>query len=527
MTTSTSPTRAGGGRPSADQPERSWWPLVAVCTAVSMLLIDVTVVNVALPDIQTELNASFDQLQWVIDAYALTLASFQLTSGSLGDRLGRRKVFITGLAVFILASIACGAAPNATFLDLSRAVQGIGGSIMFATSLALLGATYSGRDRGTAFGIWGATTGASVALGPLLGGALVTGLSWRWIFFLNIPAGLFAIVVSVRKLRESAAPEAKRIDIGGLVTFSASLALLVYALIRGSDRGWGSAYILTLLGASALLLLAFLAIESRVTDPMLELGLFRTPAFAGAQIGAFAISASLFSLFLYLTFYLQNVLGYSAFQAGLRFLPLTALTLLAAPVAGKLTDRLQSRVLLGTAFLLVGIGLVLMRAISVTSSWTALLAGFVVAGIGTGMVNPPLGSLAVGVVDRAKSGMGSGINNTFRQVGLATGLAAYGALLQSHVRGALADRLGDAPLPPGALDGLATAVASGRIDTAAGNVPSPFQEAFARAARAAFLSGLDTLLLLAAIVAFVGALATGLLVRQGDIKALGPGAGGG
>ena len=519
-------TREPAG-PQADPGARSWWPLVAICTGIAMLLIDITVVNVALPDIQRDLNASFDALQWVIDAYTLGVAALLLTFGSLGDRIGRRKVFIAGLIVFVLASLACGAAPNMLLLNLARLIQGVGGSIMFATSLALLGATYQGKDRGTAFGVWGATAGASVALGPLVSGLLVTTLSWRWIFLINIPIGLFAIAVSVRKLSESADPQARRTDWAGVVTFSAALGLLVYALIRGTDKGWTSAFILVVLGLAAAFLVAFVVIESRIGDPMLELGLFRTPAFTGAQIAAFVISGSLFSLLLYLTFYLQNVLGYDALQAGLRFLALSAATLVVAPLAGKLTDRVPIRILIGVALTLVGAGLLLMRSVSVTSGWTALLAGLIVAGIGAGMVNPPLGSLAVGVVEQAKSGMASGINNTFRQVGIAAGIAGYGAVLQAHISSRLTEAIGNAPLPPGALTGLSTAVASGRIQQAAEQVPAAFREQFRTAALEAFISGLDILLLIAAVVALVGAALTAVLIRQRDLVSHGAAPGGG
>ncbi len=507
---------------AVDEPvERSWWPLVAICTGVAMLLIDITVVNVALPSIQTELDASFDALQWVIDAYTLGVASLLLTFGSIGDRIGRRKVFISGLAIFLLASLACGLAQSPLFLVLARLVQGVGGSIIFATSLALLGATYHGRDRGTAFGVWGATAGASVALGPLVSGVLVSGLSWRWIFLINIPIGLFALAVSVRRLGESSDPRVHSIDWAGAATFSAALALLVFALIRGQDWGWGSASILALLVAAALCLVVFVVVEARIEHPMLELELFRTPSFTGAQIAAFTISASLFALLLYFTFYLQNVLGYDALGAGLRFLPLSLATLLVAPAAGKLSDRIPYRLLISVALVLVGIGLLLMRMVSPTSGWTALLAGLVVAGIGGGAVNPPLGSLAVGVVEPSKSGMASGINNTFRQVGIAAGIAAYGAILQAHIHSELAAGLGRARLPGGALDGLTSAVASGQITQAAQRVPEAFRSRFEAAALDAYISGLDRLLLIAAVVALGGAVLTAVLIRQSDVVGTG------
>ena len=267
-----SETQRGSGDPDpAADSGGKWWPLVAVCTAIFMLLLDITVVNVALPDIQRDLNASFDSLQWVIDAYALTLASFQLITGVLGDRLGRRPVFTTGIAIFAVASLACGVAQSALWLDVARAAQGVGGSIMFANSLAILGTTYRGRDRGTAFGIWGATTGASVAIGPLVGGALTTGVGWRWIFFVNLPIAAAAIALSLLRLDRARGRADRRLDLPGFGLFSGSLALLIYALIRGNDAGWASGQILGVLGAAAAAMVAFLVVESRTQEPMLDL----------------------------------------------------------------------------------------------------------------------------------------------------------------------------------------------------------------------------------------------------------------
>src|SRR5215204_4668243 len=297
---------------------RKWWTLLAVTTATFMLLLDITVVNVALPSIRDDLGASFTDLQWVIDAYALTLAALVLTVGSLADRLGRRRVFATGLAIFAAASLLCALAPDPTFLNAARALQGVGGAVMFAVSLALVAQEFpAGRERGMAMGIYGATIGVAVAVGPLVGGALTDGLGWESIFYLNVPIGIGAIAVTYLKLRESRDPNATRVDWAGVATFSASLFVLVLALVRGNDEGWGSTLIVSLLAGSAVLLAAFVAVERRVSEPMLPLGLFKRPSFTGVQLAAFAISGSAFALFLYLTLYLQNYLGYSPFEAGL------------------------------------------------------------------------------------------------------------------------------------------------------------------------------------------------------------------
>jgi MFS family permease len=267
----------------SDPVERKWWTLLASCIAIFMLLLDVTIVNVALPSIERDLGADFSDLQWVIDAYALTLAGFVLAAGSLADMVGRRLVFMLGLAIFSASSLACGLAPDPLFLNVSRAAQGIGAAMMFGTSLALIAQEFQGRERGTALGIWGATTAAAVSTGPLVGGALVDALSWRWIFLVNVPIGLAALVVAQLRLRESRDPGAAGVDLRGVALLCPALFLLVYALIRGNEEGWGSALIISCFAASALLLVLFVVAERRAAHPLLDLSLFRKPAFTGAH----------------------------------------------------------------------------------------------------------------------------------------------------------------------------------------------------------------------------------------------------
>src|SRR4051794_7910877 len=257
--------------------ERKWWTLVAVAAGTFMLLLDVTIVNVALPDIAKELHASLADLQWVIDAYALTLAALLLTAGSLADRFGRRRLFAIGIVVFTAGSLLCGLAQSPVFLSLARAFQGVGGAIMFATGLALLSGAFQGRERGTAFGVFGAVTGVAVAVGPVLGGALTSGLSWRWIFFVNVPVGIAALAVVVREVEESRDPHARRPDWLGFVPFSAALAALVYGLIRSNENGWTSAGVVGSLIAAAVLLIAFVIAEAVGREPMFDLGLLRKP----------------------------------------------------------------------------------------------------------------------------------------------------------------------------------------------------------------------------------------------------------
>ena len=520
---------AQGGAPSspADQgpPRASWWTLVAVAVAIFMLLVDVTIVNVALPDIESDLNSSFADLQWVIDAYALTLAAFLLTAGSIGDRIGRRKLFAIGIAVFVAASLGCGLSTSPGTLTTFRAVQGVGGAIMFATSLALLASAYRGRQRGVAFGVYGAVTGASTAVGPLVGGALISGLSWQWIFYVNIPLGAVAIIITLTKLSESKDPSARRIDVPGLVTFSLGLALLVFALIRGNEQGWGSLSTLLELGGALVLLVGFVLVERVHHDPMLDLSLFRVPTFVGAQMAAFAISAGVFALFLYIVLYLQNVLGYSALQTGVRLIALSGVALVVAPVAGRLTTVVPYRWLIGGGLLVGAVGVALMTAVDATSSWWALFPGLLVAGAAVGVVNAPLGALAVGVVDPSRSGMASGVNSTARQVGIAVGTAVFGAIFTSHVDDGVRSALAGTPVPASARSGVQDAVASGAIDRVAQSLPAPARSGFVSAMRETFTSGLSDLFWIAAAVVAVGAVVCFVTIRQRDVHESGRDAG--
>ena len=348
-------------------PDRRW-TLVAVCTTTFMLLLDITVVNVALPNIQRDLHASLTGLQWVVDAYALTLAALILTAGALADRYGRRLLFGVGVVVFTLSSLLCGLAWNIAVLDIARAVQGVGGAALFATALALIGAEYSGPAIGGAIAVWGATIGVAVASGPLIGGILTDALNWRWVFFVNVPVGAFALFVALTRMRESRDPKATSTDVWGLLTFSASLFLIVFGVLRGNDNGWSSALILGSLIGGALLLLAFVAVEHRQARPMLDLGLFRSPAFDGVSVATFCIGAGMFALFPYLSIYLQDILGYSPLGAGLRFLPLTVFVFVVPLLTRKLAPGASLRWLLAGGLVLVAVALLLMHGLTPSSN---------------------------------------------------------------------------------------------------------------------------------------------------------------
>jgi len=404
--------------------------LAVVCLATAMLMLDIAVVNTALPHIARDLNAGLTGVQWVVDAYTLALATVVLSAGSVADRFGRRRIFIWGMGLFTLASLACALAQNIAVLDGARAVQGTGAAMLFASSLAILANAFPGRaERAQAFALYGATIGASFALGPLVGGALTSGFSWQAVFYVNLPLGVLALVASLAWLRESNDPTARRIDWPGQATLTAGLFLLVLALLRGNQEGWASARILAELIGGGLLLLAFVLVERHAREPMLPLGLFRNRAFTGAQVAAFSISASFFALFLYMTMYLQEILHLSPFDTGLVYLPGTIVMFVVSAASAQLIDRSSPGALISAGMMLVAAGLGLMTLADVNSTWLALLPGLLVVCVGTGLVNPALAAVALGSVDGAQSGLAAGINDAFRQGGIAVGVAAFGALV--------------------------------------------------------------------------------------------------
>ena len=487
-----------------------WWTLVAVCLGTFMLLVDVTIVNVALPAIEADLHSAFDDLQWVIDAYALTLAAALLAGGSLADRLGRRRIYVIGVVIFTAASLLCGLAGSPLMLNLARGVQGVGAGLMFACSLALLASTYRGKDRGTAFGVWGATTGAAVAVGPLAGGVLTELIGWEAIFFVNLPIGALVVFLALRYVAETRNEHAGPIDWLGLVLFSAALAALVLGLIRGNDEGFTSPLILTLLIGAGVLLVAFVLVQRSVAYPTFDLSLFRVPTFVGGLVAAFVLSAAMFASFLYLTLYMQNQLGYSALEAGVRFLPISLLSFVVAPISGKLAERIGVRWFIGAGLVCVGLALLLFGGLKVSDDWTALLPGMILGGIGIGMVNAPLATTAVGVVEPQRSGMASGINSTARQVGIATGTALYGAVVAGVIDGR-AQAFGEA------VGGKAPSEAQGSFsDFIVFGAYKQLGEQAQEPGRAAFLEGMNEILLIGGIVALVGAALCFVLIRPRD-----------
>ena len=430
------------------------------------------------------------------------------------QRLGRRRIFSAGFAIFTVASLCCGLSNDPTVLNLFRALQGVGGAAMFATSLALIAQEFEGRERGQAIGIWGATVGGAVAVAPLIGGALTDAFGWEWIFFVNVPIGVGAILLTETRVANVAASDPQPLDWPGLITFSLALFGLIFGLIRGNPEGWSSAQIIGSLTAAAVLISAFVVIQLRRRNAMLDTSLFRVPAFGGVSIVAWALSAGCFAMFLYITLYIQDVLGYTPLQAGLRFLPVTLLGFFVAPISGNLLNRIPARFLLGGGLVVVGIGLLLMHGIAVGDSWTGLLPGFLVIGVGIGMTNPAIASTALGVVPPARAGMASGINSTFRQVGIATGVAGLGAVFQSRISSELATHLPQAP------SRFADAVSSGAIHQGVAAAPPQFRHQALAAADHAFVTAFNEILLIGGAVAIVGGLLGLLLTRERDFAAL-------
>ncbi|MDQ2761452.1 MAG: MFS transporter [Actinomycetota bacterium] len=494
---------------------RRWWMLAAVSIATFMLLLDLTVVNVALPSIQRDLNMSFSRIQWVIDAYSISLASLLLTAGSLADRLGRRRVWTVGLCVFTIASLCCGAAPSSIMLDVARGVQGVGAAVMFAVAPALIAQDFHGRERGNAFAVFGATTGLAIAAGPLLGGVL-TELNWRWVFLLNVPLGLLALLITFTRVRESKASHGKPIDWPGLVTMTASMFALIFGVTRGESLGWSSPVTLSCLIGSAVLVVLFVAAERRSEHPMLDLSLFRNRTFDGLSFATFCFNLAVGVVVLFAVLWVQDILDTSALQTGIQFLPLTVVLFISGAIGGILSAKWPIRVLMGGALLFAGVGELLMSLAGAHDSWTALLPGLVMAGVGMGVHNPPRANAAIALVPQDDAGMGSGINETFQQSGFAFGVAVLGAVAHSHIISHFKAALAGHGLSPAQLAHGASAVSSGAIKPVVAGVPPALRATVHNAAVDSFTSGFHVVLIAGAIVTLVGGVVAFVLIRTKD-----------
>ncbi|MFE7032817.1 MFS transporter [Streptomyces sp. NPDC057621] len=442
---------------------RKWSPLIAVCLGTFLLLVDVLIVVVALPAISDDFRTDYTDLQWVIDGYALSLAALVLGAGSLADRFGRRRVYLIGIGVFALSSLLCALAPNEQALIAARILQGVGGAAMFACTAALLNFTYHGHDRGIAFGIWGAVNGAAAAAGPLAGGLLTEHLGWRWVFLVNLPVCLVALWFTVRGVSESRAPRGGRLDLSGTISFTVAAAAVTYGLIRAGEAGWTDGVALGAFAAGLAALVLFLVVEARSEHPMLDLALFRRAPFTVLIVAAFLTQAAAFGYLPFSTVWLQQVLGNGPVDAGLYgALPMAAASLVVGAGAGRVLQRIAPRWTVGLGLLLIAAGNLLQARIDADSTGTVLVPGLIVAGLGVGSVLPTNASALLAEVPRERSGMAGGALNTFRQLGLALGVAVFGSVF--------ADRVADGHGSPAAFaDGVnatlriasATALAAG------------------------------------------------------------------
>jgi EmrB/QacA subfamily drug resistance transporter len=417
-----------------DEEHRKWWTLVAVAFGLFMIMLDNTVVNVALPSIQRDLKVSVAGLEWVVNAYFLTFAVLMLTGGKLADLLGRRRIFIVGLVIFTASSLACGLASSGQMLIAARAVQGVGAAMMNPATLSIITATFPPRQRGLAMGIWVGVSAVALALGPITGGLLAEHAHWSWIFFINVPIGVFAILAARIVIRESKDSSTdQRLDLPGLVTSGGALLALTYSLIEANNKGWTSPEILSLFGVAVVGLLAFVALEKRQRAPMLDLSLFKNRTFAGANATMALVALAMFGVFFFVSLFVQNILHYSPVQAGASFLPMTLCIIFFAPVAGKLSDRLGSRWLMGGGMGLVSVSLVLFSLLTRHSTFWNLFPPLLVGGAGMAMAMTPTTAAAMSSVPVDKAGVGSGVLNSMRQVGGSLGVAIMGAILGSYI----------------------------------------------------------------------------------------------
>jgi EmrB/QacA subfamily drug resistance transporter len=413
---------------------RKWWTLGAVAFGLFMIMLDNTIVNVALPSIQSDLGIGISELEWVFNGYALTFGVLMLTGGKLADMLGRRRIFIVGLLIFTVASLFCGLATSAGWLIGARVVQGAGSALMNPATLSIVTATFPPRQRGMAIGIWAGVAAMALAIGPLAGGLITQHLGWNWIFFINVPVGILAIIVTRLVVDESRDTSAdQRLDLPGLLSSGVGLFALTYGLIEANDAGWTSARILALFAIAAVALVAFVLLELHQRSPMLDLSLFKNGTFAGANSVMLLVGLAMFGVFFYNSLFIQNILGYSAVQTGATFLPMTVLIILVAPFAGKYSDRVGSRWLMGIGMVLLAGSLFIFSRLNASSDFWDILPGLLVGGFGMALVMTPTTSAAMGSVPVDKSGVGSAVLNSMRQVGGALGIAVMGAIVAASV----------------------------------------------------------------------------------------------
>jgi EmrB/QacA subfamily drug resistance transporter len=490
---------------------RRWWTLAAMCFALFMIMLDNTVVNVALPSIQDDLGATLSGLEWTVNAYTLAFAVLLVTGGRLGDIFGRRRMFLFGVVVFALSSASIGLSPNESWLVAGRALQGIGAAFMMPATLSIITVTFPPEERGKAIGTWAGVSALALAIGPVVGGALAEYVSWRAIFFLNLPVAIGAVAVTLFATHESRDESHEHsIDWPGIAALSIGLSALVLALVEGNTWGWGSGRIVALLAVAVVGLAGFFVIEPRVREPMVDFSLFRSRTFLGANGVAFIVSFAMFAMFFFTALYMQNILGYSPIEAGVRFLPSTLMIVLIAPLAGRLTDRVGPRPLIVSGLSLVTFALFLQTRIAVGTGYGLLLPAFILMGIGMALVMSPMSTAAMNAVVPEKAGVGSGILSMNRMVGATFGVAALGALFQHLARNELATRLAGTGVSKAQQDKIVHSLGVGGGDSMPPQV--------AHAARDAFIHALSSGMWLSASVAAFGVLLAFWLIAPKTAK---------
>jgi EmrB/QacA subfamily drug resistance transporter len=414
---------------------KKWWTLAAVAVGLFMIMLDNTVVNVALPSIQRDLNVQLSELEWVVTGYALTFAALMLIGGKLADAYGRRLIFVIGIVVFTASSLACGLADSGSVLIAARIVQGVGAALMNPATLSIIAATFPPKERGTAIGIWAGVSALALAIGPLVGGLLTEHLNWSWIFFVNIPVGVVGILASFVFIDESRDETHERLDTPGLLTSGVGLFALTYALIEANNYGWGSARIIGAFMVAGVSLAVFYALERRQHAPMLDLTLFRSGTYTGANLVVLLAALAMFGIFFFVSIYMQNILGYSAVQTGAAFLPMTIMIILTAPIAGKASDRFGSRWLMTGGMVLVGIQLLYFSQLGQDATFFTLLPAFLIGGLGMALTMTPSTAAATRALPVDKAGVGSAVLTACRQVGGSIGIALMGAIVASRAAG--------------------------------------------------------------------------------------------
>jgi EmrB/QacA subfamily drug resistance transporter len=492
---------------------RKWWTLGAMCFALFMIMLDNTVVNVALPSIQRDLGASISGLEWTINGYTLSFAVLLATGGRLGDIFGRRRMFLAGVVIFALSSATAGFAPDETSLVVSRVVQGVGAALMMPGTLSIITDAFPPEERGKAMGTWAGVSALALAVGPVLGGFLTEHVSWRAIFYLNIPVASGAVTATIFAVRESRDRTVGReVDYPGVAVLTVGLTALVLALVEGNSWGWGSPTIVGLLLAAAVALPAFVAVENRVKAPMVQFDLLSDRNFLGAVVVALIITFAMLGVFFFLALYMQDILGYTPLEAGIRFLPSTLMIVGVAPVAGRLADRFGPRWLIAGGLTLVAASLFTFSRIAVDSSYLDLLPGFMLLGIGIAMTMSPMTSAAMNAVTVDKAGIASGVLSMFRMVGGSLGVAVTGAIFQGLVSSRLETLLVGSGVTASQRDAISEQLGGGSVDNVPGLDPAQAKQVSA-AGSEAFVYALSHAMTVSGLVALLGAAVGAMAIR--------------